>query len=59
MTSFSMRFRYVLFSHARNFEAPKEKTDVGSNEQNQACVAMTKRKGSFVKFDPQKKKEHG
>ena len=30
----------------------KEKTDVGSNEKNQAYVAMEKIKGKFGKFGP-------
>lgn len=33
----------------------KAKNDVGSNEQTQAYVAMTRRKGKFGKFEPQKK----
>lgn len=31
------------------------KTNVGSNEQNQAYVALTKRKGKFGKFGPRRK----
>ena len=30
----------------------KAKSDVGAGEQNQAYVAMTRRKGQFGKFDP-------
>jgi len=36
----------------------KAKFDVGAGEQNQAYVAMTKRKGQFGKFGPQKKKKN-
>ena len=34
------------------------KADVGSNEKNQASATMTKRKGNFGKFGPQKKKKN-
>ena len=36
----------------------KEKSDVGSSEQNQAYATMTKRKGKFGKFGPLKKKRN-
>ena len=36
----------------------KANTNVGSNEQNQAYATMTKRKGKFEKFGPQKKKKN-
>ena len=36
----------------------KAKSDVGSNEQTQAYVAMAKRKGKFGKFGPQKRKKN-
>ena len=32
------------------------KTDVGSGDQNQVYVAMTRRRVKYGKFDPQKKK---
>lgn len=37
---------------------PKAKTDVGANEKNQAYATMTKRKGNFGTFGPQKKKKN-
>lgn len=36
----------------------KEKTDVGSNEQNQAYIVITKGKGKFGKIGPQKKRKN-
>lgn len=36
----------------------KEKIDVGSNEPNQAYAAMSRRKGKFGKFGPQKRKKN-
>lgn len=36
----------------------KAKVDVGPNEHNQAYAAMTRRKGKFGKFSPQKKKRN-
>lgn len=36
----------------------KAKTNVGSNEQNQAYAAMSKGKGKFGKFGPQKKRKN-
>ena len=37
---------------------PKEKYNVGSNEETQAFSIMAKRKGKFGKFGPQKKKKN-
>lgn len=36
----------------------KAKTDVGANEQNQAYGVITKGKGKFGKFGPQKKRKN-
>ena len=36
----------------------KAKSNVGASEQNQAYAAMTRRKGQFGKFGPQKKKKN-
>ena len=38
----------------------KAKVDIGSNEENQAYAAISRRKGRFGKFGPQEeKKKHG
>ena len=36
----------------------KEKIDMGSNEENQDYAAMTRRKGRFGKFCPQRKRRN-
>ena len=36
----------------------KAKVDMGSNEENQAYATMSRRKGRFGKFGPQKKRRN-